>query len=200
MASKILIKAVESKIQTVKGENVVGKITIRPSESFELLQGGTPAKVKVSVDPVVVDVASGTFTSFYLWTLTGSSQDKTGLYYVVDYQTQSGDFTEYWTLSATDPDQIEIIDVPRIVPLRSVTEPVILASEVSILSAANKIPRAGANGKIDPSFFEATDFVIFFEEKPAQNPASNQIAFAREMFEGGQFQIVKWDGQQWSAL
>ncbi len=200
----ITIETDTSRIINPDGSLASGTIIISPNEDFEFTEDDDTRK-KVTTEPVQVTFADGVLDdTLELAPTLNADQNKTNLYYEVQFITNSRSWTEYWVLDESGPDPIEITAVTEvIVDQVASTVDFIPSDDVSVEPVPDGIPRAREDGTIDPGWIlglpNATVvyryIVASFEALPTLTSDVLAVGYVT-----GQDQMYIWAGSSWRVV
>jgi hypothetical protein len=200
----ITIETDISRIINPDGSLATGTILISPNVDFEFTENDDTRK-KVTTEPAQVTFAAGILdASFNLAPTLNADQNKTNLYYEVQFITNSRSWTEFWILDADGPAVLEITAVTEvIVDQVASTVDFIPSDDVSVEPVADGIPRARADGTIDPGWIlglpNATVvyryIVASFEALPTLTSSVLAVGYVTD-----QNQMYIWAGTSWRVV
>jgi hypothetical protein len=200
----ITIETDDSRIINPDGSLASGTIIISPNEGFEYTEEDDTRK-KVTTEPVQVTFTAGILDDVLeLAPTLNASQNKTNLYYEVQFITNSRSWTEFWVIDADGADPIEITAVTEvIVDQVASTVDFIPSDDVSVEPVADGIPRARADGTIDPGWIlglpNATIIYRYiaatFEALPTLTSGVLAVAYVT-----GDDQSYFWAGSRWRVF
>lgn len=189
-----------SRIKSNGGVLATGQIIIQANDEFEFTDTG--GRVKVTTDPVVYGFTSGLLDDdISIAPTLNASQDKTNLYYTVQFITALSKWTEYWVIDADGGASLEITAVTKVIvnPVASTVD-YIPSDDVSVDPIADGIPRADENGILDSGWLVAGGgtLVYQFTGHPLPTPpAGVTIAIGYDsvddqsyVYAGGRWRIV----------
>lgn len=200
----ITIETDTSRIINPDGSLASGTIIINPVDSFEFTETDDSRK-KVSTEPIQETFEDGVLdTSFEIAPTLNADQNKSNLYYAVEFITNSANWTEFWVIDANGPTTLEITDVTEVIvdQVASTTD-FIPSDDVSVEPIADGIPRAGADGTIDPGWIlglpNATVvyryIAVSFEVLPTLTSNVLAIGYVEDSD-----QIFIWAGSSWRVV
>lgn len=149
-----------------------GYLIITANDEFEYTESAS--RRMVSTEDIMKTFTSGLLDAIFTIAPTiNASQDKTNLYYTVQFFTPSRKWTEYWTIDAAGASTLEITSITKVIvnPVASTVD-YIPSDDVSIEPIASGIPRAGADGLIDAGWIIGASgtFVYSFTDTDLGHP------------------------------
>lgn len=205
MSLLITIQTVTSRILNPDGSLATGTIIIAPNEAFEFTEDDATRK-KVTTEPIEATFTDGVLdATFEIAPTLNADQNKVNLYYEAQFITHSRNWTEFWVIDAAGANPLELTDITEvIVDQVASTVDFIPSDDVSVAPIADGIPRARADGTIDPGWILGipNSTIVYryvaatFEDLPSTlTSADLAIGYVQDSQ-----QIFIWAGSSWRTV